>query len=64
MQTGKDLCSLFGVIGDGTIDGDESEVPKLDLRTVDANTDTNLGKEMQIEMQSLFDLVHGGRHYS
>jgi hypothetical protein len=84
VQTGEDLCSLFGVIKDETIDeatmddlfreilaapptpssdaptlvGDESEVPRLDQNTVDANTDTNLGKDMEVEMQRLFDLVH------
>jgi hypothetical protein len=83
-QTGEDLCSLFGVIEDETIDeatmddlfreilaapptpssdastlvDDESEVLRLDQSTVDANTDTNLGKDMEIEMQRLFDLVH------
>jgi len=83
MQTGEDICSLFGVIKDETIDeaamddlfreilaasptpssaaatlvGDETEVTTQDQSTVDANTDTNLDKEVVIEMQRLFDLV-------
>ena len=84
MQTGEDLCSLFGIIKDEAVDeaamddlfreilaapptpssaaptlvGDEAEVPRLDQGTVDANVDTNLGKEVEIEIQKLFDLVH------
>ncbi len=83
MQTGKDLCSLFGVIEDETIDevamddlfreilavppmpssaaqtlvGEEAEVPRQDQLSANANTDVNLGKKMQIEMQRLFDLT-------
>src|SRR5260221_7800067 len=83
MQTGKDVCLLFGVIEDETIDevvmddlsreilavpsmpsstaqtlvGDEAEVPRQDQLSADANTDVNLGKKMQIEMQRLFDLT-------
>ena len=58
MKTGEDLCLLFGIFQDETIGGSESQVSRLNQRTVDASTDTNLGKEMQIEMQRLFDLVH------
>jgi hypothetical protein len=85
MQTGEDLCSLFGVIEDETIDeaamddlfreilatpptptsaaptlvGDEAEVLRQDQDSVDANTDVSVSKEVEIEMQRLFDLVHG-----
>jgi len=41
-----------------TLVDDGSEVLRLDQSTVDANTDTNLGRDMEIEMQRLFDLVH------
>jgi len=84
MQTGEDLCSLFGIIEDETIDeaamddlfreilaapptpssaastlvGDEVEAPRQDQDSVDANMDVNVGKEVEIEMQKLFDLVH------
>ena len=84
MQTGEDLCSLFSIIKDETVDeaamddlfreilaapptptsaaptlvGDEAEEPRLDQGTVDANVDTNLGKEVEIEIQKLFDLVN------
>jgi len=83
MQTGEDLCSLFGVIKDEIIDeaamddlfreilaapptpssaaqtlvDDEAEVPRQDQLSADANMDVNLGKEMEIEMQRLFDLT-------
>lgn len=83
MQTGEDICSLFGVIKDETVDeaamddlfreilaapptpssaaptlvGDEAEVPSQDQLSADANTDVDLGKEMEIEMQRLFDLA-------
>ncbi len=84
MQTGEDLCSLFGIIEDETIDeaamddlfreilaapptpssaastlvGDEVEAPRQDQDSVDANMDVNVGKEVEFEMQKLFDLVH------
>jgi len=75
MQTGKDLCSLFGVIEDETIDEVAMDdlfreilaVPPMpssaaqtlvgDQLSANANTDVNLGKKMQIEMQRLFDLT-------
>ena len=79
-QTGEDLCSLFGVIKDETIDEatmddlfreilaapptPSSDAPTLVddgsevLSTVDANSDTNLGRDMEVEIQRLFDLVH------
>ncbi|KAH9993567.1 hypothetical protein BJV77DRAFT_1067158 [Russula vinacea] len=83
MQTDEDLCALFGVVTDETIDeaamedlfheifvapptpssaapilkGDEAEVPRRDQDSADTNTDANVGKEIEREMQSLFDLV-------
>jgi hypothetical protein len=83
MQTEEDLCALFGVVTDETIDeaamdvlfheilvapptpssapallkGDEAEVPRRDQDSADTNTHTNVGKEIEREMQRLFDLV-------
>jgi hypothetical protein len=83
MQTDEDLCALFGVVTDETIDeaamedlfheifvapptpssaapilkGDEAEVPRRDQDSADTNTDANVGKEIEREMRSLFDLV-------
>jgi hypothetical protein len=36
---------------------DEAEVPGRDQDSADANTDANLGKDIEREMQRLFDLV-------
>jgi len=36
---------------------DEAEVPRRDEDSADANTDANVGKEIEREMQRLFDLV-------
>jgi hypothetical protein len=36
---------------------DEAEVPRQDQDSADANADANVGKEIEREMQRLFDLV-------
>jgi len=38
--------------------GDEAEVPKRDQ--TNASTDASLGKEVEVEMQRLFDLIPEG----
>jgi hypothetical protein len=37
--------------------GDEAEVPRRDEDSADANTDAHVGKEIEREIQRLFDLV-------
>jgi len=37
--------------------GDEPEAPRRDEEPADANMDTNVGKEIERELQRLFDLV-------
>jgi len=37
--------------------GDEAEVPRRDEDSADTNTDVHVGKEIEIEIQRLFDLV-------
>ena len=37
--------------------GDEAEVPRRDEDSADANTDAHVGKEIEKEIQRLFDLV-------
>jgi hypothetical protein len=37
--------------------GNEAEVPRRDQDSADANTGANVSKEVEIEMQRLFDLV-------